>query len=497
MFKPSRLLRFEQLEDRTLLAVTVGFENDTIVVRDEIGEDNDVLIKQVGDYYLGIKDHGEKVKLIDLREHKGPWNLDVYLDGGDDRLDIEGLQYKLKRLRIHTGGELGEQTTDTDNDMVRIRHVKAYGIAIDTGATIGEKHVHHEPSVAFVNGSYEDYEDTDRVEIHHTFVHGDVIIRTGAKAHIPVQLHDTKAVTDVASIGLMTNQLNDNDMVYVGEARIAAGRLDIDTGTHVHATVWHNQNCLDDCEPANSLEAQSLSEVDEVLATLYDNDRVKVKDTTVYGNVKISTGTEAAVSSGGTEFTALAFEEYGEQPYQLGVYLDDQDIVEIMGIEVRHIGEYYHGMAKWGMHNHKASGNLWVRTGASLENTDPYVYLAVGVNDNDDVALKYVQVHHSIHIKTGLNLGQPTVGVPDGNHVSDVDRVMMKKVRQVGGHGTTKFELGKDDDYLYLDYVGFRGPSMFDGGDHHDTKKVSSTYHPYFYPIFVNFEAIHGEGSVG
>ena len=88
MFKSDRVLRYESLEDRMMLSLSVDVEDSTIVVKSDDGADNVVTIRQTWSNFLIVKEHDELVEKIDLNQFDHGWNLDVDLNEGDDQLYI-------------------------------------------------------------------------------------------------------------------------------------------------------------------------------------------------------------------------------------------------------------------------------------------------------------------------------------------------------------------------------------------------------------------------
>ena len=485
MFKTGRVLRCQPLEGRMMLSLSVIVENSTIVVESDDGADNDVAIRQTWSNYLIVKEHDELVAKIDLDQFDHGWNLYVDLNRGNDELKINHVGYGLKQLDIHTGGELGF-TNVSDNDMVRLRKVKAHGIQIHTGATIGRNGLFTGEGTTFIEGV--PYYDNDEVKLYETAVYGGgATIRTGTDVNIAVMPRSTYVDT-LTTNGNAIYQLQDNDRVHVVYSHFAGGNLDVETGTDVHATVWHDHDCLVPCVPhVETVDYDAAA----LLVSVYDNDHVSVREVKVVnGSIEISTGVDMHMMPAGDDLVDFAFAEFNGNNTELRVHVEDRDMVDLSWVSVRKhdYSSYFNYLggkdSDWT--NNEDAGNVRIDTGADIVNNDPYVYLAVELNDDDRASLYGVVIGHSLSIWTGVGANGMIGDCPEGNGTSDQDLVELKYVKQVSRKGSTYVSMGDDNDQLRIYGSYFRGYATFDGGDGINTKKVVHTFfaHP---PEFLNF----------
>ena len=373
--------------------------------------------------------------------------------------------------------------------MVWLRKVKAHEINIHTGATIGANGFF--PGEATTVISAAPYFDNDEVRLYDTTVYGgDAMIRTGAEINITVAPYDASVDTLTTNSNAIY-QLEDNDRVRVVYSHFSHGNLDIDTGTRIHATVWHDHGPL--TAQASLVETADYNSA-ALLVSLYDNDRVSVKETKVSkGNIEISTGVDAHISPADDDLVDISIAELNEVPNtELRAHIEDLDMVDLSWVSVRKrdYSSYYSylGSKYSDGSNSEDAGNVRIATGANVVNNDPYVYLTVEMNDDHRVSLYGVVVGYSLIISTGVGANGMIGDCPEVNGTSDQDLVELKYVRQISWKGSTYVSMGDDDDQLRIYGSSFRGDAMFDGGDGFNTKKVAHTYfaHPPEFLYFVH-----------
>ncbi len=376
---------------------------------------------------------------------------------------------------------MGFTTTDSDNDMVWLRNVKAHGINIHTGAVVGANGQLPGGMATLVDTA--PYYDNDEVKLYNTAVYGgDAIIRTGSEIHISVAPYGAPADT-LTTNGNAAYQLEDHDRVYVAYSHFTRGNLVVDTGTNIHATVWHDHGPM---ATDDSIVATGDPNGAALLVTLYDNDHVSVKETKVLnGNIEISTGVDVDIFPDADDLADFSLVDFNEIPgTELSAHIEDRDMVDLSWVSVRKhdYSRFYSDLGE----NGEDGGNVRIATGANVFNNDPFVYLAVEMNDDDRVSLYGVVIGHSLNIATGVGANGMVGTLPEGNGTSDQDLVELKYVRQVSWKGSTHVSMGDDDDHLRIYGSTFRGDAMFDGGDGFNTKKVAHTFfaHP---PVFLNF----------
>ena len=489
-------LRFEILEDRMMLSVNVSVADNTVFVNGN-GDDDYVTIRQADHHYLVVKDHEQVVETIDLRQFDNEWNLNVYLDGGDDHLRISDVYYRLRTLQVDTGGELGTLNGNSysDNDTVKISGVSARHIRIDTGASVNQLQTPEVAAVEFNEIPFGvSYYDNDRVYVYDSSTYGgDLVVRTGTEVFVNFGSVPTVASGTEGNGDGEHPYLVDNDYVEVKYVEIDHGNLDIETGTRVHMGVWHDNHDDAVVSAATHDGGEVVNGGIPTGISLEDRDRVYIKMADVsHGNLYVNTGFDLNIAVDVTDELKLvdAVMEGFEPPIrQIYGQIDDSDSVSLYRVKV---GDRYatHSVPK--IHentllvNGVETGSVRIHTGANIHNNDPWSYLALQLYDNDHVYLKSVRIYGSLDIWTGMNrggqIGDPTNG--DGQH--DQDHVTLKYVLQLNREASTVVSLGDDNDYLYICYSSFYGSAYFNGGDGENMKKVRHS-HFAMRPMFVNF----------